>query len=212
VELAPDYPIITARLRLRPLSTADVEALVAYRSLEDVCRFVPFEPMSAGIVRNRLKEDWSRRTIVAEGESLTLGVELSQPRQLIGDVVLFFRSAEHRGGEIGWVFHPGFSGCGYATEAAHALLHLGFDHLGLHRVVARVDVRNEASLRLAARLGMRREAHLISNEWFKGEWSDEIDFALLEHEWVTQHADRPRWCDWPLASVTFAARRVSREY
>jgi len=199
VELTPDYPIATSRLLLRPLSEADTDALVAYRSREDVCRFVPFEPMTVDVVMNRLRENWSRTTIIAEGDALTLGVELVQARQLIGDVVLFFRSAEHRGGEIGWVFHPGFSGCGYATEAAHALLHLAFDQLGLHRVNARVDPRNEASLRLGARLGMREEAHLVSNELFKSAWSDEIDLALLEHEWIRQHAGSPRWCDSPLA-------------
>jgi RimJ/RimL family protein N-acetyltransferase len=206
VGLSPEYPIVTARLLLRPLSEADVDALVAYRSLEEVCRFVPFEPMSAEVVTNRLNDGWSRRTICAEGDALTLGVELVDGRQLIGDVVLFFRSAEHRGGEVGWVFHPGFSGRGYATEAAHALLHLAFDQLGLHRVIARIDARNEASLRLGARLGMRQEAHLISNEWFKNDWSDEIDMALLEHEWVAQHADSPRWCNEPSAPSSTAAK------
>lgn len=205
MQLAPEYPVATARLLLRPLSGADIDALVAYRSLEAVCRFVPFEPMSAEVVTNRLRVGWSRRTIDAEGDALTLGVELVHARQLIGDVVLFLRSAEHRGGEVGWVFHPGFSGCGYATEAAHALLHLAFDHLGLHRVIARIDARNEASLRLGARLGMRQEAHLISNEWFKGDWSDEVDMALLEHEWVAQHADSPRWCASPSAPSSTAA-------
>jgi RimJ/RimL family protein N-acetyltransferase len=33
------------------------------------------------------------------------------------------------------------------------------------------------------RLGMRPEAHFISNEFVKGEWCDELDFALLEDEW-----------------------------
>ncbi len=205
MELAPEYPVITTRLLLRPLSEADIDGLVAYRSLEEVCRFVPFEPMSAAVVKNKLKDDWSRKTIVAEGDALTLGVELAASRQLIGDVVLFFRSAEHRGGEEGWAFHPGFSGCGYATEAAHALLHLAFDDLGLHRVIARVDARNEASLRLGERLGMRQEAHLISNEWFKGAWSDEIDMALLEHEWVTQHAEGSNRCGWRLVPSSPAA-------
>ena len=75
------------------------------------------------------------------------------------------------------------------------MLHLAFDQLGLHRVVARVDARNDASQRLAARLGMRREAHLVANEWFKGEWSDEVDFALLEDEWEAQHQrGAPSWC------------------
>jgi RimJ/RimL family protein N-acetyltransferase len=57
--------------------------------------------------------------------------------------------------------------------------------LGLHRVIARVDARNDASARLARRLGMRQEAYLVRNEWFKGEWTDELDFALLEEEWAT---------------------------
>ena len=30
---------------------------------------------------------------------------------------------------------------------------------------------------------MRQEAVLVENEWFKGEWSTEIDFAILEREW-----------------------------
>lgn len=202
VELRPDYPVVTARLLLRPLSSADTEALVSYRSLEEVCRFVPFEPMDATVVSDRLAGGWSRRAIMAEGEALTSGVEVAGTGQLIGDVMLLFASAEHRGGEIGWVFHPGHSGHGYATEAAHAVLHLAFDQLGLHRVIARVDARNDASLRLGARLGMRREAHLVGNEWFKGVWSDEIDLAILEREWVLQHAAGSRSCPWPLGPVT----------
>jgi len=62
---------------------------------------------------------------------------------------------------------------------------LAIDDLGLHRVIARVDARNDASARLARRLGMRQEAYLVRNEWFKGEWTDELDFALLEEEWAT---------------------------
>jgi RimJ/RimL family protein N-acetyltransferase len=199
VRLQPDYPVGTERLRLRPLTFVDAEALLAYRSLPEVCRFVPFDPMTDEVIAERLRGSWSRTTIEAEGDALTLGVELDGCG-VIGDVILFFTSVEHRGGEVGWVFHPDYSGHGYATEATHALLHLAFDQLGLHRVTARVDSRNEASLRLATRIGMRREAHLLSNEWFKGEWSDEIDFALLEGEWAAQHPAGPRSCAWPLAT------------
>jgi RimJ/RimL family protein N-acetyltransferase len=198
VELRPDYPMATSRLLLRPLSAGDTQDLVAYRSLEEVCRFVPFDAMDAKAVADKLANGWSRQAILAEGDSLTLGVELAETGQVIGDVMLFFGSAEHRGGEIGWVIHPGHSGHGYASEASHAVLHLAFDLLGLHRVNARVDSRNESSLRLGERLGMRREAHLIKNEWFKGAWSDEIDFALLEDEWSAQHAAILHRCSWPL--------------
>lgn len=202
VELRPDYPVGTARLLLRPLSTADTEALVSYRSLEGVCRFVPFEPMDATAVSEKLAGGWSRRAIMAEGEALTFGVELASTGQLTGDVMLLFVSAKHRGGEIGWVLHPGHCGDGYATEAAHTVLHLAFDQLGLHRVIARVDARNDASLRVGDRLGMRREAHLVSNEWFKNAWSDEVDLALLAQEWALQHPAGPRSCPWPLSPLT----------
>jgi RimJ/RimL family protein N-acetyltransferase len=181
--LHPSYPLRSPRLVLRPASERDVEALVAYRSLAEVCRYVPFEPMDAAAVRERLHGLWARQVLEAAGQALFLVVELTATGELIGDVLLMWRSAEDRGGEIGYVLHPAYSGHGYATEAAHRLLHLAFDDLGLHRVTARVDADNHSSARLAARLGMRQEAHLVQNEWFKGHWSDELDFAILEDEW-----------------------------
>lgn len=186
MRLAPEYPVLTERLALRPLTPADVQPMHAYRSLPEVCRFVPFTPMTPEDIEERIGGIWSNRTIEAEGDALTLGVELAESKRLIGDVVLFLRSAEHRGGEVGWVFNPDSAGQGYATEAAQALLRLAFAELGLHRVIAKLDARNDASARLCERLGMRREAHLLSNESFKGEWSDELDFALLEDEWRAQ--------------------------
>jgi RimJ/RimL family protein N-acetyltransferase len=63
------------------------------------------------------------------------------------------------------------------------MLELGFDALGLHRIIGRIDARNDASAAVLRRVGMRQEAVLVENEWFKGEWSTEIDFAILEHEW-----------------------------
>ena len=101
--------------------------------------------------------------------------------------MLHWQSALHRNGEVGYVFHPGRSGRGYATEAVHHLLRLAFEDLGLRRVVARVDAENEASARLCRRLGMRLEARLVENEWFKERWSDELDFALLDREWEALH-------------------------
>jgi RimJ/RimL family protein N-acetyltransferase len=69
------------------------------------------------------------------------------------------------------------------------VLGLAFGELGLHRMIARVDVRNDASARMCRRLGMRQEAHLVANEWFKGEWSSELDFAILQQEWERSRRD-----------------------
>jgi RimJ/RimL family protein N-acetyltransferase len=188
--LRPVYPVATERLLLRPLRAGDVEALLAYRSLPDVCRFVPFEPMTRAVIEERLGTLWASTELTDEGQTLTLGVELAGTGELVGDVILFWHSREHGGGEIGYVLNPQFAGHGYATEAAHAVLRLGFDDLGLHRIIARIDERNDASAKLAARLGMRQEARLVRNELFKGEWSTELNFAMLADEWPAHRTAR----------------------
>jgi len=132
------YPVRTARLLLRPLDEDDVEDVVAYRSRSDVCRWVPFEPMGRGEALDRIRTSLGQ--LAGEGQALTAGVELpaaeapaavvdGQPgrrRIVIGDVVLIWRSREHAAGEIGYVFHPDYSGQGFATEAVQALLDIAF--------------------------------------------------------------------------------------
>jgi len=187
--LKPSLPIQTERLLLRPTTVDDIDAMYAYKSQEDVCRYLPYEPMSRDEVADRIAGLWSRTELTEEGQALNLGVEERSSGRLIGDVVLFWRSVAHRGGEIGYVFSPDVAGHGYATEAARALLGLGFDSLGLHRIIARLDARNVASARLLERLGMRREGLLLQDEWFKGAWSDTLEYAMLEDEWrSTQRA------------------------
>src|SRR5215469_16466072 len=142
MSFAPAYPVRSARLKIRPLSTADADALVAYRSLPDVCRYVPFSPMTVDDVTARIEGVWSRQSLGQEGEALILGVELADSGEVIGDVMLQWASTEHSCGEIGYVFNPAHAGRGYAAEASHALLHLAFDGLKLYRVIARLDARN----------------------------------------------------------------------
>ena len=101
--------------------------------------------------------------------------------RVIGDMVLMFRG--HSQAELGWVIHPDFGGRGLATEAARALLDIGFGHYGFHRVWADLDARNTASARLCVRLGMRFEAHRLQDVWSKGEWTDSLQYAVLATEW-----------------------------
>ena len=187
--LRPTYPIRGDRLLLRPLTSRDIDALLAYRGREDVCRYVPFEPMTREDITERLTGQWARTELTSEGQSLTLGAEVSQTGELAGDIILFWHSEEHAGGEIGYVFNPSLGGRGYATEAVSMMLRLGFEELGMHRIIARIDERNDPSVRLARRVGMRQEARLVRNEFFKGEWSTELDFAMLADEWYARQRE-----------------------
>ena len=155
--------------------------MFAYQSRPDVCRYIPYSPRTLEQVHERISA--ARSTLDEPGQALVLGVVRREDEVLVGDVMLAWTSSVHGTGELGYVLNPVYFGNGYATEAANAMLALGFGQLGLHRIIARIDARNTASAAVLQRLGMRQEAYLRENEWFKDEWTDEIDFAVLASEW-----------------------------
>ncbi|MEO8293560.1 MAG: GNAT family protein, partial [Actinomycetota bacterium] len=65
-----------------------------------------------------------------------------------------------------------------------AMLRVAFEEVGLHRVMGSLDARNIASARVLAGAGMRREAHLVENEFVKEEWQSEVIYAILRREWL----------------------------
>jgi len=176
------YRAETERLLLRPYSLDDYDAFHDLHGRDDVARYLPWETRDAEASRKALDR---HQTAVLEkdDDGMTLAGFDKESGRLVGEFVLFLRSVEHRGGEVGYVLHPDFWGRGLATEGARAMLEIGFDLLGMHRVIARIDARNTGSAAVLERLGMRREALLVKNEWFKGEWGDEADYALLDEEW-----------------------------
>jgi RimJ/RimL family protein N-acetyltransferase len=181
--LRPTFPLRTERLLLRPFDDGDLEAVYAMQSREDVTRYLYWGPRSPAEARHMLERLMRMTAIDDDSGALRLAALLPGSGLLIGDFSLQRISREHGQGEIGFIVHPDHHGQGYATEAASLLLRLGFEELGLHRIVGRCDARNTASARLMERLGMRREAHLRENEFVKGEWCDELIYAMLASEW-----------------------------
>jgi len=179
----PAFPIQTARLLLRPFAAGDLDALHELRSRPDVTRYLYWKPSSRDEVSRELDRRVRRGTLGREGDTLHLAMVLRDGGALIGDVSMKWVSRDHELGEVGFVLHPDYQGRGFAGEAATAMLRLGFEHFGFHRIIGRCDGRNDASARLMRRLGMRHEAHFRENERFKGEWGDELVFAMLASEW-----------------------------
>ncbi len=181
--LKPDYPVRTSRLALRPFIADDLDALYEFHRLPEVTRYLYHEPRNRAEVSVLLEGKMASSVLTADGKALCLAAELAATGWLVGDCTLFWLSRAHQQGEIGFVFNPAFQGRGLATEAAAAMLRLGFEGLGLHRIIGRCDGRNRGSARVMEHNGMRREAHLVENEFVKGEWTDELIYAILRREW-----------------------------
>lgn len=179
----PTGPLETERLLLRPYTPDDFDALFAMHSRPDIARYLYWGPRTEAEVRIVLEKKIVSRTIRSEGDVLAFAVVLKATNEVVADVVLQLVSEEHRQGEVGFIVHPDHQGHGYATEASRELLRLAFEDLKLHRVVGHLEARNAASARVLEKIGMRREAHFVENEYVKGEWQSGFIYAILDREW-----------------------------
>ncbi len=182
-------PIDDGDLRLRQLTEDDFPDHTRLFSLPSVVRYL-YEDVLAGEELRAHFEKRLWRGLPAEGEWANLAVV--QGDRFLGEVGFGLSDATHRTCEIGYVFLPEVGGFGLATRATRATVDLCFDVLGAHRVTARLDARNHRSAALAQRLGFRREAHYVENEFVKGEWADEVVYAVLDREWHSSQHPLPR--------------------
>jgi RimJ/RimL family protein N-acetyltransferase len=169
------------RLLLRPFEPSDAAELAAYRSDPEVARYQGWDaPFGLEEARSLIAE-------LAEGDPEAPGwfqwaIERIDEPGIIGDLGVNLLDDEQQVA-IGYTMAPDFQGRGYATEAVARMLEHLFAEKGLHRVSAECDTRNDASMRVLEHLGFRREAHLRSSTWSKGEWCDDYLYALLADEW-----------------------------
>ncbi len=180
----------TARLRLRPLTLDDEDALLAYQSDPVVVRYVPWDVRSRSDVRDAILRFAGKTTFDREGDGLLLAIERREDGRVIGQCNIAYESEANALAEIGYVVGRPYAGAGYATEAARALLAFGFGTGKLHRIVARTDARNTASAAVCEKLGMRREAEFVEDDFFKGEWSTTWVYAMLRREWDASAFER----------------------
>lgn len=87
----------------------------------------------------------------------------------------------------GWQVRASDMGSGLGTEGVQALLDIAFalppEGLGLHRVQANIMPSNAASLRIAEKIGFRREGEAKRYLRIAGAWEDHVMFALTAEEW-----------------------------
>lgn len=180
--LESPLPIETERLTLRGYLESDVDSLHAMLGSAEVVRYLYDEVHRRDQLEDKLAKKIAARQLVTDGDNISVAIVDRATGAMVGDAMLALTSTAHQQGEVGYLLLPGCAGHGYATEATGALLRLGFQTYGLHRIVAQADGRNVASTRVMERLGMRREAYFVQNEWVKGEWTDEVVYAILADE------------------------------
>ncbi len=178
----------TKRLLIRPFNDSDIEPLFAYRNDPEVAKYqgwdLPYPREKA--INWVAKSDGIAPT--ETGGSFSAALELKSTGEMIGDVGFMLTEHDVRQAHVGYSLARAYWRKRYGIEAVQRLLAYLFDELNLHRITAETDVLNESSWRLLERLGFRREAHLLENVWFKGDYESEYHYAMLKKEWEARNA------------------------
>jgi aminoglycoside 6'-N-acetyltransferase len=175
--------IQTARLHVRRFQDSDLSAFLEYRNDPEVARYQGWDSIlesNASAMINELRHTEPG----VPGQWFQFAIELKETGHLAGDCGLCVLVQDARQAQLGITLARAYQGQGLAAEAVSAVLDYAFINLDLHRVVATVDVENTRSAALMERVGLRREGHFIKNAWFKGHWSDEYLYAVLQAEWL----------------------------
>jgi ribosomal-protein-alanine N-acetyltransferase len=168
------------RVRLRRLALADAPGLHEAYADPGSMRFwdaLPSRDIAETEARIR------RSTSAGPSWYAAWAVLATRDDAFIGMVNYHARQSWNRRLAVGWILSPRFEGRGYMTEAMHALLRHCFDGLGTHRVEAEIEPDNVRSVRLAERLGFRREGLLRDRLCVAGEPRSIWMYALLQPEW-----------------------------
>ncbi len=177
----PTPTLRTARLRLRPFTSADADALFALHSSAYVLRYWDAPPWSDHARAERFIAACVR--MAEEGSGARLAIDSGSDEAFIGWCSLTGWNPDYRSASMGYCLGEAAWGHGYATEAAHAVLRWAFDTLDLNRVQAETDTRNAASARVLEKLGFVREGTLREDCIVNGDVSDSWVYGLLRRDW-----------------------------
>jgi len=187
-ELSSSVPRLPGkRLSLRTPRESDIDALFALFADPAVMRYWSRPPLveraEAEAMLRRFEDGFATR------EALTWIIAAPEDDTAIGTCTLFRFDARHRRAEIGYALRSQLWGRGLARDALTLMLDWAFPTLGLHRLEADVDPRNEGSRGLLLRLGFRSEG-LLRERYFVGdEVSDTELFGLLASDWNAQRRE-----------------------
>lgn len=177
-----EYLIPTERLVIRLAEPDDAESIFSYRFDLVANKYQGWFPESVEEVRNYITN--MPVNIDVADICFQFAIINKNENLLIGDMGIVFMGHEKAQAEIGCTLNKKFQGKGYATEAVNGMVRFLFRTLNKHRIIASVDPRNTVSIRLIERLGFRKEAHFKESYYLRGEWVDDIIYAMLDKEWI----------------------------
>ncbi|HEY9775945.1 MAG TPA: GNAT family protein [Planktothrix sp.] len=175
--------IETNRLILREYTDEDFAQVHAYCADPMVTRFMTWGPNSEKQTQEFLTSVQWLAVNEDPRKVYEMAVVLKETQTIVGGIGMRLKSERKKDADIGYCFSQSVWGRGVGTEAAEAMLKLGFTKLGLHRIWATCALENKGSEGIMRKIGMRKEAHYRLEDFIMGDWQDSVLYAILADEW-----------------------------
>jgi RimJ/RimL family protein N-acetyltransferase len=178
----------TQRLLIRVPRAGDGPALneAVLESFEELRLWMPWARERPSVERS---EENSRRAYsqFLVREDITLRLIHKQTGLFLGSSGLHPRNWQVPSFEIGYWCRTRFERQGYITEAVRGILKFGFETVGARRIQVHCDSSNHRSIRVAERVGMKREGEMRNYQvGVDGMLRDELIFAMTDADWRGQ--------------------------
>ncbi|WP_030059548.1 MULTISPECIES: GNAT family N-acetyltransferase [Streptomyces] len=164
----------------------DVDALHTLFGDPQVTRYLPFGPCDRETCADQIGL-YLEEAMAEERDTYRLAVtrlaDAEDPQDATPIAHASLTLGGFRSAHLGYVLVREVWGRGYAGEIVGLLCDFAFRTLDLHRLAARVDVDNAASVRVLTRLGFRLEGRVRHDRFEAGAWSDSYRYSLLADEW-----------------------------
>ncbi len=175
----------TERLVLRSLRDEDVEPMMRTWGDPEMTRYTTPRPDVRAFLLALVAEMQRKKPgeIGPSGPWYQLVVERRSDGAHLGDVGVGFGVPGERQAELGYRIHPDHQRQGYAREAVAAVVSFLIEQHDLHRFVAVAAAPNVASIGVLRALGFRQEGYFRESFLSRGEWLDDVYYALLARDW-----------------------------
>ena len=178
INFHPFQNLESERLLLRRLNVGDVNEVIELRGNPEVMKYVPrplIKTNEEALAHIEMIEDK-----IVSNIGINWAITLKGSPKMIGIIGHYKIQPENYRSEIGYMILPQYHGKGITSEAVKIVVQYGFDNLQLHSIEAIIDPRNNASEKVLQKNGFVKEAHILENEFYEGEFLDTVIYSLLK--------------------------------
>ena len=168
------------KIKLRALTTTDIEKTLVWHNKEDISDLYLGHPFPVNI---EMETNWYEKILKSNFPVTIFGIEIIESNNLIGITVLMDMNMIYRTAEFAfYIGDQSERGKGYAKEALILTLRFAFLKLGLQRIYVKILEENIQTIKIHEQVGFKKEGILRNSVFKNGSYKNEQYMAILIEE------------------------------